>query len=65
MEGTYLVNLNSDYVRGETLELNQLFAIHDLSEEIQSEAVEENLTRAEEVVECEQEPIVDLGENCK
>ena len=65
VEGTYLVNLNSDYVRGERLELNQLFAIHDLSEEIQSEAVEENLKRAEEVVECENEPSVDLSENCK
>ena len=65
--GTYLVCLNSKYILQETLDLSGLFKQIDVSESIQNEydKVPERVQQANEVLNYEQEPCIDLSENCK
>ena len=65
--GTFLVCLNSDYVRQGELDLKRLFVINDMSEMIEGEyqQVAEKQTEALKVVNDEQEPDIDLSEACK
>ena len=64
--GTYLVTINSGYVRGEELDLQSLFQITDLSATVAAEYVnvEANLKRAEVVLNSDIEPDIDLSEAC-
>lgn len=64
---TYLVCLNSNYVRDESLDLSKLFAIIDVSELIKSEydLVPERVEKATTVIDSEKEPDIDLSEHCK
>lgn len=64
--GTYLVHIDSTYVRGGELDIHQLFAIEDLSEWVSLEypLVPSLLKQAEKVLSCQEEPVRDIGEHC-
>ena len=64
--GTYLVCINGDYVFDGTLDLQQFFAIKDVSQEV---AIEENnvptyISIAERILTDKNEPNIDLSVNC-
>ena len=64
--GTYLVCLNSDYVRHGALDVKQLFVINDMKEMVENEylKVPARVGQAMKVVNSEQEPDMDLSECC-
>ena len=64
--GTYLVCINSDYVRGEDLDIQQLFKIVDMSDWVAAETpmIPARLKQAEETLESREEPTCDIGEHC-
>ena len=64
--GTYLVCLNNEYIFNGTLNVQELFKITDVSEEIisEEEQITENLILAEQILDSEEEPDIDLSENC-
>lgn len=64
--GTYLVCLNSDYVRHGALDVKQLFVINDMKEMVENEylKVPAHVGQAMKVVNSEQEPDMDLSECC-
>lgn len=64
--GTYIVTLNGDYVRGDELDLSELFNIHDVSGLIAKEYsdIEKNLAIAEEILSCDKEPDICLSTAC-
>ena len=66
VKGTYLVCLNSDYVRWGALDLQKLFAIIDMKELVENEylKVPSNATRAIKIINSETEPDLDLSEHC-
>jgi hypothetical protein len=64
VKGTYLVHLNPDYKRGKELQLDELFAIKDMSEKIAQVRVEEDLAEAEKIL-GGGEPVVELSEACR
>ncbi len=65
--GVYLVCLNSDYVRGKELDLQQLFVINDMEEMIANEydKVEARQAEAKKVLQQTEEPEKDIWEGCK
>lgn len=65
--GTYLVCINPEYVRGDELDLNGLFQIIDMSEEVNDELqnVPSLLLKAEQVYNSKDEPKKDIGEHCR
>lgn len=64
--GTYLVCLNSDYVRHGALDVKQLFVINDMKEMVENEylKVPARVSQAMKVINSEQEPDMDLSECC-
>ena len=64
--GTYLVCLNSDYVRQGELDINQLFVINDIKEMVENEypKVQARVSQAMKVINSEQEPDTELSECC-
>lgn len=64
--GTYLVNINSDYIFDGTLKLDELFKITDVYEFVlqEQEEVEEKIKMAEELLASEKEPNIDISCNC-
>lgn len=64
--GTYLVCINSEYVRGEELELPGLFQVIDMTEWVDAEypLIESRLETAQRILEQETEPEQDIGEHC-
>ena len=64
--GTYLVCLNSDYVRQGDLDLQQLFAVIDMKELVENEytKVSTRVRRATRLLAKEQEPEMELSEHC-
>ena len=64
--GTYLVCLNSDYVRGETLDLQKLFAVISMDDLITDEyaAVPAGAAAARKVLEMQEEPAAGISERC-
>lgn len=64
--GTYLIQINGDYIFDGTLDLEQFFAITDVAAEIcnQYADIEKNLAIAERVLESEDEPEYDLDLRC-
>lgn len=64
--GTYLVCLNNEYVFDGTLNVQELFKITDVSEDIisEEEQITENLIMAEQILDSEAEPDIDLSVNC-
>jgi len=65
--GTYLVCINSDYVRGEELDIQQLFKIVDMTDwvELEYPLVPSRVKHAEEILACKEEPVRDLAERCE
>lgn len=65
--GTYLVCLNKDYIFDGTLDIDKLFVISDVSDEIKPEEVniKANLAIAERLLSSDKEPEIDINENCK
>ena len=63
---TYLVCLNSDYMRHGTLDLQQLFVIIDMKDLVENEflKVTNNVNEALKVLNSENEPDVDFSEHC-
>ena len=63
--GTYLVCIDSDYVRGEELDIHQLFKIVDMSDwvELETPNIPERLKLAETVLSGD-EPCIGIGEHC-
>lgn len=63
---TYLVCLNSDYVRHGELDVKQLFVVNDMKEMVENEykKVKARVSQAMKVVNSEQEPDMDLSECC-
>lgn len=64
--GTYLICINSDYVREEKLDINKLFQIIDMSAEVKDEFqnVPSLIKKAEEVYAMKEEPNTDIGLHC-
>ena len=64
--GTYLVCLNSSYVRQGELDIQQLFVINDLHELVENELlkVPARVSQAMEIINNETEPDIDLSEHC-
>ena len=64
--GTYLVCLNSDYVREGDLDIEQLFVTKDMSELVENEylKVPARVSQAMKVINDETEPELDLSEHC-
>lgn len=64
--GTYLVCLNNEYIFDGALNVQELFKITDVSEDIISEEdnITENLMLAEQILGSQTEPNIDLSENC-
>lgn len=64
--GTYLVCLNSSYVRHGALDVKQLFVINDMKEMVENEylKVPARVDQAMKVINSEQEPDMELSECC-
>ena len=64
--GTYLICLNSDYVRQGELDIRQLFVTVDLRELVENELakVPARVSQAMKVINDETEPDLDLSEHC-
>ena len=64
--GTYLVCLNSDYVRQGELDIQQLFVVADLHDLVKNEylKVPVRVQQAMNVINCKEEPNYDLTEHC-
>lgn len=64
--GTYLVCLNSDYVRQGELDINQLFVVNDMKEMVDNEypKVQARVSQAMKIINSEQEPDTELSECC-
>lgn len=64
--GTYLVCIDSDYVRGEELDIRGLFKVVDMTDwvALESPQVEGRLRTAEKILAMETEPERDLGAHC-
>ena len=65
--GTYLVRLNRDYVRGEELDITQLFCTTDLAALVEEHQplVPGNIEKAMQTLAMDQEPDIKLGRHCK
>ena len=64
--GTYLVCIDSDYVRGEELDIQGLFKVVDMTDWVDLEypLVKNRLQVAEKTLSSETEPERDIGEHC-
>ena len=64
--GTYLVCIDSDYVRGEELDIQGLFKVIDMADwvELEYPVVDSHLKVAEKTLASETEPVRDIGEHC-
>lgn len=65
--GTYLICINSDYIRGEELNIDELFQIIDMSDDVNNEYqnIPSLLRKAEQIYSLKSEPDVDIGLHCR
>ena len=65
--GTYLVCINSSYVRSKELDIQNLFQIIDMSSEVQDEFqnVPALLQKSEQIYSSKAEPKIDIGLHCR
>ena len=65
--GTYLVHINSNYVRGEELDIRGLFTVEDMTELVEAETpmLPERLRTAEEILALKEEPVRGLDVHCE
>ncbi|ELW6689826.1 DUF2779 domain-containing protein, partial [Campylobacter coli] len=61
-----LIHLNSEYYRDDFLDINQLFKVNDITDEIiqKQEQVKENLKYFEDILNKKEEPNIDIGTHC-
>ena len=64
--GTYLVCLNSDYVRQGELDIQQLFVVTDMKDLVENEylKIPARVKQAMKVIDSEEEPACELSEHC-
>ena len=64
---TNLVSLNTKYIRGEELDIKQLFYVMNVDKLVKKEIckVEPNIALAEKILNSKEEPNYDLSERCK
>ena len=64
--GTYLVNINNEYVRHGTINVKELFFIQDIGGFLQEEydRIDEMLKRADLILNNENEPNIDISDKC-
>jgi len=64
--GTYLICINSSYIRGDDLDIHELFEIQDVSADAAKESIfiAERLALAEQTLSSDKEPVWDIGEYC-
>ena len=64
--GTYLVQLNTKYIRQGELDIQQLFHIEDVSTLIKDEysKIDTNISLADEILRSDVAPVVDLNKKC-
>lgn len=67
VNGTYLVHINNQYIFDGTIDIQQLFAIKDVSESVEEEykKIETVLKDAAQVMTSETEPDVKIGKHCE
>lgn len=67
LSGTYLICIDGDYVLEDTLNIQKLFTIFDVSSEIADEEknIEANLSIAEKLLNSADEPDINISTNCK
>ena len=65
--GTFLVCIDTAYVRGEALEIQKLFQVIDMADSVARETplIPERLALAERTLASDSEPTRDLGEHCR
>ena len=65
--GTYLVCIDSSYIRGKELDIKKLFKTIDMSADVTEELprVPHLLKKAEDIYQMTDEPVCDLGPNCR
>ena len=65
--GTNLVCINNNYIRGEELDIDQLFYVMNIDELVEAEIknVDKNISLAENILNCDDEPKYDLSERCR
>ena len=63
---TYLININSEYVRQGDLDIHSFFKITDVTKEVDEESINTDIyiKGAESMLSHEEEPQVDLSEDC-
>ncbi len=64
--GTNLVSLNTSYIRGEELDIKELFYVLNVDELVENEIqqIEPNLKLAEKILKSDMEPDYDLAQRC-
>lgn len=64
--GTYLVRLDSNYVRGEELDIKQLFIITDMTDTVANEyhKIEQYINSASTILQSDDEPETELSIHC-
>lgn len=62
---SFLVYINSDYVKDGDLDLNKLFKIEDVTDELRLDEVEELANEYHKVINKNIEPNIDMNENCR
>ena len=67
VDGVYLVRLNSNYVRGEELDIQQLFHITDMNELVAEESlvIEQKVAAAQNMLKQSTPPCIEIGKQCK
>ncbi|MCR5311268.1 MAG: DUF2779 domain-containing protein [Lachnospiraceae bacterium] len=65
--GTYLITLNKDYVRGEDLDIHELFLVTNVANLVKDEIqlVEPNLKLADKILNSNEEPEKNLAKRCR
>lgn len=64
--GTYLVNINNEYVRHGAINVKELFFVQDIGGFLQEEydKIDETLQRADAILNNENEPNIDISDKC-
>lgn len=62
---SYVIHVNSDYVREEKFDINKYFVINDVTDKINLDVVENNVLVLKKIINNNSEPNIDLSTSCK
>ena len=62
---SYIIHVNSNYVRGKDFDINEFFVINDVTDKINLSIVENNVLELKKVINNSSEPKIDLSNSCK